>query len=97
MTRRPARVSLECSGITEDQTQSLCWELDTYRSATMTELDCVTTTKRPTQVPIVASHDQDRQDPSDRRTLYVLGFGIAGAILANSLLLVYFASLYASG
>ena len=63
----------------------------------MAELDCVTTTKRPTQVPIAASHDQDQQDPSDRRTLYVLGFGIAGAILTNSLLLVYFASLYASG
>jgi hypothetical protein len=62
----------------------------------MAELDTVSTTKR-TRVLIAGSHDHDQQDPSEWRTLYVLGFGIAGAILANALLLVYFASLYASG
>ena len=30
------------------------------------------------------SQDDARQDPSGHRTLYVLGFGIAGAILSNS-------------
>jgi len=60
----------------------------------MAELDTVSTTKR---VLIGGSHDHDQQDPREWRTLYVLGFGIAGAILANALLLVYFASLYASG
>lgn len=50
--------------------------------------------KCPTRVPIVDSRDPE--DPSDWRTLYVLGFGIAGAIFANALLFVCFASLYAS-
>jgi hypothetical protein len=49
-----------------------------------------------TRVPIVGSQDPDQEDPSDWRTLYVLGFGIAGAIFANALLFVCFASLYAS-
>jgi hypothetical protein len=38
------------------------------------------------------SHDDSREDPAGRRTLYVLGFGIAGAILANTLVFAYFAS-----
>jgi hypothetical protein len=63
----------------------------------MAKLDTVSTTKRPTRVPIVDSPDHDQKDSSEWRTLYVLGFGIAGAILANALLLVCFASLYASG
>jgi len=63
----------------------------------MARLDTVNTTKCPTRVPIVGSGDQDQKDPSEWRTLYVLGFGIAGAILANVLLLVCFASLSASG
>jgi hypothetical protein len=63
----------------------------------MATLDTVSTTKRPTRVPIGSSHDHGQNDPSEWRTLYVLGFGIAGAILANALLFVCFASLYASG
>ena len=61
----------------------------------MAKLDTVSTIKCPTRVPIVGSHDQ--KDPGEWRMLYVLGFGIAGAILANALLFVCFASLSASG
>jgi hypothetical protein len=50
-----------------------------------------------TPAPSMISHDDPRQDPAGRRTLYVLGFGIAGAILSNMLVFVYFASFYASG
>ena len=46
--------------------------------------------------PIMNSHLEPSQDPAGCRTLYVLGFGIAGAILANTLVFIYFASLYAS-
>jgi len=49
-----------------------------------------------TPAPIMISHDDSPQDPTGRRTLYVLGFGIAGAILANTLVFIYFASFYAS-
>jgi hypothetical protein len=49
----------------------------------MAKLDTVSTIKCPTRVPIVGSHDHDQEDPSEWRTLYVLGFGIAGAILAT--------------
>lgn len=65
-------------------------------AVTMAKLDTVSTIKRSTRVPIVGSHDHDQEDPSEWRTLYVLGFGIAGAIFANALLFVCFASLYAS-
>jgi hypothetical protein len=63
----------------------------------MAKLDTVSTIKCPTRVPIVGSHDHDQKDPGEWRTLYVLGFGIAGVILANVLLFVCFASLSASG
>ena len=61
----------------------------------MTELDHVKRTKHPAQVLILAAEDHG-QHPSEWRTLYVLGFGIAGAVLANAVLLFYFASLFAS-
>ena len=35
-------------------------------------------------VPISISRD-DTRDPADHRMLYVLGFGIAGAIITNAL------------
>jgi hypothetical protein len=63
----------------------------------MAKLDTVSTTECPTRVPIASSGDHDQKDPSEWRTLYVLGFGIAGAILANALLFAYFASLSVSG
>jgi hypothetical protein len=48
------------------------------------------------RVPISISRD-DTRDPADHRMLYVLGFGIAGAILTNALVFIYFAAVYASG
>ena len=38
------------------------------------------------------SQDRARQRRIDHRTLYVLGFGTAGAIVANALILAYFLS-----
>jgi hypothetical protein len=46
-------------------------------------------------VPISMSQD-DTRDQADHRVLYVLGFGIANAIVTNSLVFIYFASLYAA-
>jgi hypothetical protein len=43
------------------------------------------------------SQDDARQRPMEHQVLYVLGFGLAGAILANMLVFIYFACLYASG
>jgi hypothetical protein len=40
---------------------------------------------------------RDDEDPSGYRVLYVLGLGIAGAIVSNVLVFIYFASLYAQG
>ena len=48
------------------------------------------------RMPSIISRDGIR-DPADYRTLYVLGFGIAGAIVTNALVLIYFAFFYASG
>jgi hypothetical protein len=50
-----------------------------------------------TQAPIMISRDDHRQDPAGQRTLYVLGFGIAGAILSNMAVFMYFTSFYTSG
>ena len=47
-------------------------------------------------VPISISRD-DTRDPADHRMLYVLGLGIAGAIVTNALVFIYFAVVYASG
>jgi hypothetical protein len=46
---------------------------------------------------IVNYQDDARQESTDYRTLYVLGFGIVGAILNTMSVLIYFASLHASG
>ena len=48
------------------------------------------------RVPISVSRD-DTRDPADHRILYVLGFGIAGAIVTNAFVFIYFAVVYASG
>jgi hypothetical protein len=48
------------------------------------------------RVPISISRG-DTRDPGDHRVLYVLGFGIAGAIVSNALVFIYFAVIYASG
>ena len=39
----------------------------------------------------------DTRDHADHRMLYVLGFGIAGAIVTNAIVLIYFVVVYASG
>jgi hypothetical protein len=46
---------------------------------------------------IMTSQDDARHDSSGHRMLYVLGFGIVGAIVANMLVFTYFAWFYASG
>ena len=48
------------------------------------------------RAPISTSRD-DTRDPEDHRMLYVLGLGIAGAIVTNALVFIYFAVVYASG
>jgi hypothetical protein len=47
-------------------------------------------------VPVSISRE-DTRDHASHRMLYVLGFGIAGAIVTNALVFVYFAVVYASG
>ena len=47
------------------------------------------------RVPI-SMPQHDTHDHADHRVLYVLGFGIANAIVTNSLVFIYFASLYAA-
>jgi hypothetical protein len=51
----------------------------------------------PPQPASVPSQDQMYRDPAENRTLYVLGFGVLGAIVADTLVLIYFASFYTSG
>jgi len=63
----------------------------------MTEIGPAKRTKRASPLLPVAPRDDTRPDPLEGSTLYVLGFGIAGAILTNTVLLFYFVSLYASG
>ena len=41
--------------------------------------------------------DERYRDPGGNRTLYVLGFGVLGAILADTLVLICFVSFYTSG
>jgi hypothetical protein len=41
------------------------------------------------EAPIIISKDDARQGPTDHKVLYVLGFGIAGAILANMTVFLY--------
>jgi hypothetical protein len=48
------------------------------------------------ETPIVIPQDDPQQDPA-YHVLYILGFGIAGAIVTNMTLLLYFVSLHASG
>jgi hypothetical protein len=49
------------------------------------------------EAPIVISQDDTRQDPAGHRVLYVLGFGIAGAIFANAVIFAYVSLFYVSG
>jgi len=49
------------------------------------------------KAPIMISQDDVRQDPAGHRMLYVLGLGIAGAILVDLFVFIYFASFYTPG
>jgi hypothetical protein len=53
------------------------------------------------QIPLkpaaVSSQDEGCWDAAGHRTLYVLGFGVLGAISTNTLVFIYFVSFYASG
>ncbi len=49
------------------------------------------------QPAAISSRDGLRSNPGGNRTLYVLGFAIVGAMLANALVFIYFASFYVSG
>jgi hypothetical protein len=64
----------------------------------MTKLDSaeIHASNRAVEAPFTISQDDARQGPIGHQTLYVLGFGLAGAILANMLVFIYFASFYAS-
>ena len=48
------------------------------------------------RTPISISRD-DTHDHADHRVLYVLGFGIAGAIVMNALVFIYFVVVCAAG
>jgi hypothetical protein len=48
------------------------------------------------RVPISISRD-DICSHADHRVLYLLGFGIAGAIVTNAIVFIYFAVVYALG
>jgi hypothetical protein len=48
------------------------------------------------ETPISIARDDARRGPTDKQMLYFLGFGIAGAILAN-ITFFYFAAFHASG
>jgi hypothetical protein len=49
------------------------------------------------KLPILLARDDVRQNRNDYRTLYVLGFGIVGAVSANMSVLIYFVSFHATG
>jgi hypothetical protein len=48
------------------------------------------------RVPISTFRD-DTRNRADHHVFYVLGFGIAGAIVTNALVFFYFAMVYVSG
>jgi hypothetical protein len=69
------------------------------RRPTMTKLESAeihAPNRAVAKTPFTISQDDARQGPIGHQALYVLGFGLAGAILANMLVFIYFASFYAS-
>ena len=52
--------------------------------------------RRALEAPTMISQDDAGHDPSGQRMLYVLGFGITGAVLSNMVVFIYFALLYVS-
>jgi hypothetical protein len=52
---------------------------------------------RASEAPILISQDDARQGPSEHHMLYFSRLGLAGAILSNLLVFIYFAMFYGSG
>jgi hypothetical protein len=50
-----------------------------------------------TELPVIISKNDARQGHIDHHVLYVLGFGVAGAIFVNMTVFLYFLSFHASG
>ena len=61
----------------------------------LTEQRAAQSARLAVRVPIAISPDSAR-DAADHRVLYI-GFGIAGAIVTNGLVFIYFVLFYASG
>jgi hypothetical protein len=59
----------------------------------MVKIHSIKTTRLSNRQPSATFSELAQRDPLEGRTLYVLGLSIAGAILANGVLLIYFASL----
>ena len=82
---RPREVSLSANG--------------RYGSLTMSKVDL--TEQRAAQSARLAVRmpiaPDSARDAADHRVLYILGFGIAGAIVTNGLVFIYFVLFYASG
>ena len=51
----------------------------------------------PVQAPTMISQDDARQESTGYQVLYVLGFGLAGAIFGDTLVFIYFVLFYTSG
>jgi hypothetical protein len=66
-------------------------------TATNLEKHEIERTQFVSKAPIMVTHDGVLQDPLGYRVAYVLGFGLAGAILANTTLFLYFFSFHSSG
>ena len=70
-----------------------------YGSLTMSKVDL--TEQRAAQSARLAVRmpiaPDSARDAADHRVLYILGFGIAGAIVTNGLVFIYFVLFYASG
>jgi hypothetical protein len=84
---RPREVSLSANGRYGSLTTS---------KVDLTEQRAAQSARLAVRVPVAISPDSAR-DAADHRVLYILGFGIAGAIVTNGLVFIYFVLFYASG
>jgi hypothetical protein len=105
LTRSRAAHGVEPSQFVEHRNKRLSRELSfsngRIMSLAMSKLDLIEQHAHErvgfaARIPISVSRD-DTRDPADHRMLYVLGFGIAGAVVTNAFVFIYFAVVYASG
>ena len=54
-------------------------------------------TQREMKLPVIISKNDARQGHIDHQVLYVLGFGVAGAIFVNMTVFLYFLSFHGAG